>query len=242
MIRQEHKQQKQILRWHIYPDSTALYERAASAIVRIAHEATTERGAFHVVLSGGSTPRPLYERLRTMDTHWLAWHIYFGDERCVPRGHIDRNSTMAASVWLNHVPIPSAQIYEIPAELGAQAAAQAYANLLGEVAVFDLVLLGLGADGHTAGLFPGAGWGDEDGAPATLAVEAAPKPPAQRVTLGARRLSQAREIFVLGTGGAEFEALAAWRAGKDQPVRAIRPAGGVDVLLERSVVEAGFID
>ncbi|MHB8454453.1 MAG: 6-phosphogluconolactonase [Acidiferrobacterales bacterium] len=240
MIRQEKKQQ--ILRWHIYPDANALYERAASAIVRIARAATTERGAFHVVLSGGSTPRPLYQRLRTMDTHWPAWHIYFGDERCVPRDHADRNSAMAASVWLNHVPIPAAQIYEIPAEQGAHAAAQIYAKLLDGVAVFDLVLLGLGEDGHTAGLFPGARWGDEVGAPATLAVEAAPKPPAQRVTLGARRLSQAREIFVLITGGVKYNALAAWRAGENLPVRAIRPVGGVDVFLEQSVVDAGLID
>ncbi len=240
MIRPEQKQQ--ILRWHIYPDANALYERAASAIVRIAHAATSGRGAFHVVLSGGSTPRPLYQRLRTMDAHWPAWHIYFGDERCVPRDNVERNSAMAASAWLNHVPIPATQIYEIPAERGAHAAAQAYAKLLDEVAVFDLVLLGLGEDGHTAGLFPGAGWGDEDGAPATLAVEAAPKPPAQRVTLGARRLGQAREIFVLVTGSVKYNALAAWRAGKDLPVRAIRPAGGVDVLLERSVVETGLVD
>jgi len=236
------EQRQQIVRWHTYPDAAALYDRAARAVSRIAHEATAERGEFHIVLSGGATPRPLYQRLRTMDAQWSVWHVYFGDERCLPRDHLERNSVMAFSAWLSHVPIPADQIYEIPAEQGANAAAQAYAHVLAQVAVFDLVLLGLGEDGHTASLFPGAEWGEQPAAPATLAVPNAPRPPPQRVTLSARRLSLTREAMVLVTGEAKREALAAWGAGKHLPVRAIRPLGGVDVLLEQSVREYGQFD
>ncbi len=222
---------RQIVRWHLYSDAEALYQRAACAIERIAWEATSERGVFRIVLAGGNTPRLLYSRLREIDALWSAWHVYFGDERCLPRDHPDRNSTMAAAAWLSHVPIPERQVYGIASEQGATAAAQAYASMLDGIAAFDLVLLGLGEDGHTASLFPGAEWGVQSGA-AALVVERAPKPPSQRVTLSAWRLSQARQVMVLVTGEAKRRALAAWRAGVNLPIGAIRPATGVDVLLE----------
>lgn len=231
---------QQIVRWHIYPDADSLYERAARAVGRMSHEATSQRGAFHVVLSGGNTPRPLYERLSTLDAQWSAWHVYFGDERCLPADHPERNSAMAFSAWLDRVPIPRGQIHPIPAERGPHAAARSYGELLWGVAQFDLVLLGLGEDGHTASLFPGADWGVQPGAAATLAVEQAPKPPAQRVTLSAWRLGQTREAMVLVCGAAKHEALVAWQTGKDLPVAAVRPESGVDALLERTLTDSGL--
>ncbi len=224
--------QRQIVRWHLYPDAQALYERAACAIERIAGEATSERGVFRIVLAGGGTPRPLYTRLTAIDAHWNAWHVYFGDERCLPGDHPDRNSTMASAAWLSHVPIPASQIYAIRCEQGVTAAAQTYAATLSGIDVFDLVLLGLGEDGHTASLFPGAEWGAHPGAPAVLAGARAPTPPSARVSLSARRLSEAREVMVLVTGEAKRAALTAWRAGANLPIGAIRPAAGVNALLE----------
>lgn len=233
---------RQIVRWHLYPDAAALYDRAARAIIRIAREATMERGIFRIVLSGGNTPRPLYERLCAMDAQWLAWHVYFSDERCVPRDDPGRNSLMAVSAWLGRVPIPASQIHPIPAERGPQAGAEAYEKVLGGIAEFDLVLLGLGEDGHTASLFPGAKWAERPGSPAVLAVESAPKSPALRVTLGAQRLSQTREAMVIVTGEAKRDAVVAWRAGTKLPVGAIRPAAGVDALLENSLGNAGSLN
>ena len=139
---------------------------------------------------------------------------------------------MAGEAWLDHVFIPTVQFHAIPAELGAVRAAQLYGETLHAVGEFDLVLLGLGEDGHTASLFPDHEWGAAPGSPDTLAVFDAPKPPPQRVSLSAARLSRARQVIFLVSGASKRRAVAEWRAGKDIPARAIKPAAGVDVLVE----------
>lgn len=219
-------------RWHVYADAAALQERAAGIIARAADEAIRERGAFHLVLAGGETPQPIYRRLSTIGTTWSAWHIYFGDERCLPSDHPQRNSKIADDSWLAQVSIPAAQIHRIPTERGAQAAARAYADAIAAIERFDLVLSGLGEDGHTASLFPGHDWGASTAAPAVLAVHDAPKPPADRVSLSSARLSMTRQVLFLVTGANKRAAVARWRAGDGIPARAIAPAAGVDVLVE----------
>ena len=118
----------------------------------------------------------------------------------------------------------------------ATAAALAYAETLRNVGEFDLVLLGLGDDGHTASLFPNHDWGIAPDAPAVLAVFNAPKPPPERVSLSAARLSRAREVLFLIAGESKREAVQRWRAGEDISARAIRPRAGVDVLLESKLL------
>jgi 6-phosphogluconolactonase len=221
----------QILRWHVYPDAADLASRGAQAIVRASREAIAARGAFHLVLAGGETPLAVYERLREAETDWSAWHLYFGDERCRPRGDPARNDTRIAARWLEHVPIPSAQIHSIPAERGPEAAAAAYARTLEAVGEFDLVLLGLGEDGHTASLFPGSAL-EIAQATDVLPVHDAPKLPGARVSLSASRLSRARQVFFFVQGGAKRAAVAAWWRGEDIPARRITPPQGVDVLLD----------
>ena len=200
-------------------------------ILAAADTAIRAGGQFRVVLAGGNTPRAAYQRLRDARADWGAWHIYFGDERCVPRDDPARNSRMAEQAWLDHVAIPALQRHPIPAELGALAAARAYGASLRSVAAFDLVLLGLGEDGHTASLFPGHDWGEARGSPAALAVLDAPKPPRERVSLSAARLSDTRDVLFMVSGASKREALAQWRAGAGIPARAITPAAGVDVLV-----------
>ncbi len=223
---------RQLLRWHLYPDVAALHAAAVRAITRIAREAVSERGAFHVVLAGGGTPRALYAQLPAVDANWGAWHVYFGDERCLPEDHPERNSVMAFETFLNQVPVPAGQIFTVACAQGAAVAAQAYAARIKGVGDFDLVLLGIGEDGHTASLFPGAEWGTGERDPAVFAVDNAPKPPPQRVTLSARRLSAARVVMVFVAGAAKRAALAAWRSGVELPIGAIRPGSGVDVLVD----------
>lgn len=205
---------------------------AVSMIARAAEQAITDSGAFRVVLAGGSTQCALYKRLCALKTDWAAWHIYFGDERCLPATDPGRNSSMAREAWLDHVPVPQNQVYAIPAEMGAKAAAAAYSATLKQVGEFDLVLLGLGEDGHTASLFPGNDWGQEVDSPVALPVFDAPKAPAERVSLSAWRLSQAKQVLFLVTGESKHEAVMNWRAGANIPARAIKPLQGVDVLAE----------
>ncbi|HUX63350.1 6-phosphogluconolactonase [Sulfuricella sp.] len=222
----------QLCRWYLFSSVQSLQTEAVSMIARAAEQAITDSGAFRLVLAGGNTPRALYERLRALKTNWAAWHIYFGDERCLPAADPERNSAMARDAWLDHVPVPQKQVYVIPAEMGAKAAAAVYSATLQPVGEFDLVLLGLGEDGHTASLFPGNDWGQGVDSPVALPVFDAPKAPAERVSLSAWRLSQAKQVLFLVTGESKHEVVMNWRAGANIPARAITPLHGVDVLAE----------
>lgn len=226
----------QTCRWHSCSDVHALNDAAYETILACASNALQVRDRFHFVLAGGNTPREIYRRLHTAPTDWSAWNIWFGDERCLTPTHSARNSQMAAEVWLDFVPVPPAQIHTIPAELGAILSARIYAEQLSALGDFDLVLLGLGEDGHTASLFPGHEWGSASGSPDAIAVFAAPKPPAQRVTLSAARLSRARKVIFLISGESKHKAVTEWRAGKAIPARAIIPVAGVDVLVESALL------
>jgi 6-phosphogluconolactonase len=223
-------------RWHGMIDAQALQREALRRILDAATRAIQARSRFQIVLSGGQTPRPLYRMLRSQPVDWSAWHVYLGDERSAPREDPERNSHMVAEEWLSHVPIPAAQLHMIPTELGVRRAAAAYAEDLRSVGDFDLVLLGLGEDGHTASLFPGHDLGAEPDASDVLAVFDAPKPPPERVSLSAARLSRALEVMFLVEGESKADAVAQWRAGKPLPASAIRPAAGVDVLVTSALL------
>lgn len=219
----------QLIRWHLHESTDTLRAVVVQGILQAAEQAIRTRGAFHLVLAGGSTPRQVYGALRNADADWTHWHIYYGDERCLPSDHPDRNASMASKAWLRYVPIPPDQIHAIPSELGPEAAAREYALALRPLGDFDLVLLGLGEDGHTASLFPGHDCGAALDAPDTLAVFDAPKPPPERVSLSARRLSRARQVCFLVTGQGKQDALTDWLDGLDIPASHITPACGVDV-------------
>lgn len=219
-------------RWHSFPDRVALEGEAMSRIERTALEALGARERFTIVLAGGDTPRGVYARLRDIGTQWSNWHVYFGDERCVPTGDKHRNDAMAAETLLRHVPIGPECVHSIPAELGAVDGARIYSRQLCDVEDFDLVLLGLGEDGHTASLFPGHDWGEAPGAGDALAVFDAPKPPRERVSLSAARLARARAVLFLVSGESKRDAVARWRKGGQIPAAAVRCPAGVDVLMD----------
>lgn len=215
----------------VFSDAESLYVAAADYILKSARAAIMARGVYRLVLAGGETPRSVYRRLAVARADWDRWQFYFGDERCLPPGDAQRNDHMARTVWLDRVPVLPTNIFSIPAELGADSAAVRYADVLAAIDVFDLVLLGLGEDGHTASLFPGQPMDNAD----VLAVHAAPKPPPERVTLSATRLSRTRQALFLVTGDNKRAALTAWRKGCDIPARHIAPPGGVDLWLDASV-------
>lgn len=223
--------QVQTLRWREFNSAADLQAAATADVLQSANAAIASRGRFLIVLAGGTTPREIYRRLRHSDTDWSRWHVYYGDERCLPADHAERNSRMAQTSLLQHVPIPPNQIHTMPAELGPDQAAQDYSQLLAGVGEFDCVLLGVGEDAHTASLFPGQAWENASGAPA-IAVINAPKPPPERVTLSASRLSHARQVIFLVTGAGKQDAVRRWREGANLPVAAIKPVAGVDVYMD----------
>ena len=223
-------------RWHAAADLPALHHAALNAILGSATLAIQQRGQFHLVISGGETPREIYRQLCLAHTDWSVWHIYFSDERCLPPTDANRNSRIAGEAWLDHIPILAAQLHIIPGELGASEAAREYAETLRTVGMFDLALLGLGEDGHTASLFPDHEWGIAPSSPDTLTVFNAPKPPPQRVSLSAARLSRSRQVIFLIAGESKHRAVAEWRNGKNIPARVISPAAGVDVLVESALL------
>lgn len=220
-------------RWEVAEDGRDWLLRALTHVRGAETEALDARGVFHVVLAGGGTPRRLYEALAGETHDWTRWQVWFGDERCLPAGHPDRNSRMAREAWLDRVGLPQANVHVIPAELGPARAAAAYARDLAAVGDFDLVLLGLGEDGHTASLFPNREWAGSAGSADVLPVFDAPKPPSERVSLSAQRLARARRVLFLVTGAGKRDALAAWRRGEAIPAAAIRPPSGVDVLTDK---------
>ena len=224
------------VRWLPVADVAELETTACQRVIDAAIRAIDQRGEFLIVLAGGNTPRGVYRLLRVQGADWAHWHAYFGDERCLPADSAERNSRMAADEWLDHVPIPKNQLHPIPAERGPNAAALAYADTLRNVGDFDLVLLGLGDDGHTASLFPGHDYGSALNGPTVLAVFNAPKLPPERVSLSAARLSRAREVLFLIAGDSKRDAVARWRAGENIPARAIHPRAGADVLIESKLL------
>lgn len=200
--------------WRAFADAQTLVAALADALCQVADEAIVARGAFHLVLAGGRTPQALYRELARRGAGDAHWHIWYGDERCLPADDPARNSQMAETAWLAASAIPPSQRQAIPAELGADAAAQLYQARLAEIGEFDLTLLGIGEDGHTASLFPGQ---KRDGGD-VLAVTAAAKPPAERVSLSASRLSRSRRVWFIVTGAEKREAIDRWKSGEVLPV------------------------
>ncbi len=219
-------------RWHVAANQADWLARALALVAEAEVEALPARNEFHIVLAGGGTPRRLYQALAGEHHDWSRWQIWFGDERCLPADNAERNSHMAREAWLDHIALPADNLHVIPAEQGAEQAARAYSRELSGVGLFDLVLMGLGQDGHTASLFPGHDWGEVENSAAVLTVADAPKPPPERVSLSADRLSRSRRGLFLVTGADKREALARWRRGKPLPAAAIRPVAGVDVLMD----------
>jgi 6-phosphogluconolactonase len=181
---------------------------AAAAASDIA--STLAEGARTLVLAGGTTPGRCYELLSRLEVAWGRVTILFGDERCVPPFHPESNYRMAREKLLGRV--APATVHRMPAELGPDEAAGLYSHVVASVAPLDIVLLGVGEDGHTASLFPGhpalqaKGW--------ALGIRDAPKPPPQRVTLTLSALNGARHVIILATGAGKADAVAKAKRGE----------------------------
>lgn len=182
----------------------ALAAAAGAWIVRTLTDAMRERVRASLGLTGGGSPRATYRWLAEHGDQlpWDRVEIFFGDERCVPPDDAESNYRLARETLLDHVAVPPGNVHRMTCESGDRdAAARAYASLLPEH--FDVLLLGMGADGHTASLFPGAAELDEtarDVLPST-----SPEPPHARLTITPRVIAAAREVAVLVTGAHKAE-------------------------------------
>lgn len=190
--------------FEVLPDPAAVARVAAETV-----RSLLAAGARTLVLAGGTTPGACHRELAGMDVAWGRVTILFGDERCVRPDDPESNYRMARQTLLDHV--HPATVHRMAGELGPEEAAGAYDAIVGGLQPLDVVLLGVGEDGHTASLFPGhralqaGGW--------AVPVRGAPKPPPERVSLTLPALRGARTVLVLATGAGKAEAVAMARAG-----------------------------
>lgn len=227
----------------VLPSQAALRERSLQLVLDKINTSLLERGQCTIVLSGGSTPKALYEALASQNLPWSKIYVFWGDERYVPPEHADSNQGMARAAWLNKVDIPAANIHPMPTSGGDPTLdAQNYEAELreffkteeGEIPAFDIVLLGMGDDGHTASLFPHTealqvrdrliAVGNKDGQP--------------RLTFTVPLINQARCVIFIVAGANKQTALEQVFApqGDDMtyPSRLIQPVGETWWLLDES--------
>jgi 6-phosphogluconolactonase len=229
-------------------DESHLAETAAQAVVEAAQAAVAARGRFMLALAGGRTPRDTYRRLAESPHReampWPETFVFFGDERCVPPDDPDSNFRMAREALLDKVPLPPRQLFPMVGDaLDPDVAAAAYARTLaetfetrrGETPRFDLVMLGMGLDGHTASLFPGSPVLKEVFRP-VAAVHAAAAAIPQRLTLTLPVFNAAAQVIFLVAGAEKAKAVkAVLRDGALLPAALVRPhAGRLRWILERA--------
>jgi len=195
----------------IFSDRAVLIERAYDLVVAALQTAINDRGRATIALAGGSTPKPLYEKLVIADLAWDKLFVFWGDERYVPVTHPDSNAGMAKQAWLDQVAIPPQQIFVTPTAATPLVDAQTYAAQIqacfglnaGEFPQFDVILLGMGADGHTASLFPHTPALNDREAIVTVGC----KDNDPRITFTFPTLFQARSVLFLISGADKQTAL-----------------------------------
>ncbi len=221
----------------VYPNQHALSIAAADYIIKLARKMIGTKGYFSAALSGGGTPKPVYKVLASAEWRdkldWEKVHLFWGDERCVPLDHSDSNYHMARQALFQYISIPAENIHPVPAEMDPISAASAYEKTLRGFFKeswphFDLVLLGMGKDGHTASLFPHSeGLNEED---RWFIANYAPVRETWRLTLTKNAINAAGRIVVLVSGDLKadmlYDVLEGAHKPDEKPIQLITPAGG----------------
>jgi 6-phosphogluconolactonase len=209
-------------------DGEVVARRAAAEVVRDLEGARAEREVAHVALSGGTTPARTYELLARELADWTGVQVWFADERCVGPEHAESNYRLAFERLLGPAAVPAEQVHRMQGELGPQQGARRYALALEQHArtrgrdlpVLDLIVLGIGPDGHVASLFPDAATLDAGERAPCLGVWDSPKPPPERITLSLAMLRAARRCLLLATGASKADAVHAMLAEPSRHVPA----------------------
>lgn len=169
-------------------------------ISRCAEVAITNSDSFHIVLPGGDSPKLIYHKLAEIDTIWSKWHFWIGDERMPSETYNDLNKLMIQKHLLDHIPYAAHQVHFMMVEWGVEKAVNDYKESLKAVSMFDLTLLGIGEDGHTASLFPGNDSGSSHHADDIMIVTNAPKAPKDRLSLSVKRLNMSENVLFIAKG------------------------------------------
>jgi 6-phosphogluconolactonase len=229
------------------PDAEAAAARAAERVARLVAEAADARGIAHLALAGGSTPRRCNELLAELVRDFRHVHLWLSDERCVEPDHEQANFRMVRESLLDRADVPAANVHRVAGELGPDAAADAYeaevrtavrAVTEAGVPMLDVVMCGMGEDGHTLSLFPGS--------PAVtvrdrlvVGVRDAPKPPPERVSFTLELTHAARRTLLLVAGASKAEALASVLEGPDPHVPAsLLRFGALEVIADDAAAPA----
>ena len=213
----------------VFDDAEAVAQHAADVICEAVDDARHDGRELHIALAGGGSPKRAYELLAGVEGSWKHVHLWLGDERCVPLDHEDSNARMIRESLFAGERDEQAQLHVLPSPEQPEDAAWLYAQqFLAAVpdATLDIVLLGMGPDGHTASLFPGFPQLASREAP-VVAVRDSPKPPPARVTFTLPVLQRARFTLLLVTGPEKADALAKLRAG-DESVPVALLGDGLD--------------
>ncbi len=218
----------------IYLPAEAFAERVAERLVTTVRQGLQEQSTFSLVLCGGNTPRALYQRLAEADPEpplWTRVHFFWGDERYVPHSSPSSNYQMAYSLWLSRLPIAPSHLHPMPTDCPEpDECARRYEQHLRALFPdapyprFDLILLGMGEEGHTASLFPGDSAVEER--ERWVAVGHAPVEPRMRLTLTLSVLNSARRVWFLVTGTNKREAIRKVFSGVPLPAGLVRPTEG----------------
>ncbi|MCU7938857.1 MAG: 6-phosphogluconolactonase [gamma proteobacterium symbiont of Bathyaustriella thionipta] len=216
-------------RWHHFNNAEEVAHSTVHRILLKAQEAISHRGVFKLVLAGGTTPKRVYELLSDHQQEWSKWHLFISDERCLEITDPERNSLMIKQSLLDKINFPEENFHPINAQLGPEQGASEYAELISSYLPFDLTLLGIGEDGHTASLFPGH---QHDETELTHAVYHSPKPPPERVSLSKKAISQSDDVIILVTGHNKKSAVQQWLQGESLPVAQIQAVRVVTVLID----------
>ena len=204
--------------WLIFADIDKLSEQLACDILDIAEKSIQLNDIFRIVLAGGESVTSLYKVLNNSKSTWSKWQVYIGDERCMPLKDINRNDHMINKIWLDHSKIPKQNIHFTHAELGPYKASIHYENVLKSIGYFDVVLLSIGEDGHTASLFPSHFYDENK----SVVVECnSPKYPKERVSMSYSRLNQSKNIFKVINGKSKQGAVDLWSKGMILPINQI---------------------
>lgn len=205
----------------VYKTAEAVAQAAADYLLQQIKSCVKKKGQCHVVLPGGTTPTRCLEILADKSLPWENIHWYPGDERCYPIGHSERNDTMILDKLFSQQETARNNFHPIPAELGPEQGAETYAALIDASGGMDIVVLGMGEDGHTASLFPGNVALDNQHS--VVPVYNAPKAPDERISIGLNTLKNAAECIVIATGKNKRETLEKIKQGTVLPVAQIEP-------------------